>query len=213
MVQFWRIKVQLFGPELAYREERIRLADLTDDDLATLRNGGWQPLPCKDEAGRALFLLRRKRFRYEKRESVARLFWYSYWLALEEVDIQRNGVVIIMFDDGPISFSDFDRRLDKLLVEMLERGLPIRVQGMHHLFDNRITEVILPLLLHTLGRNYRSRYRLYPGRKKGGRIRELGSYGIPEKALPVDMGGTVQVDLYREQWYQQIEQEAYSQDT
>jgi hypothetical protein len=52
---------------------------------------------------------------------------------MEDIEMQRNGLVWIIFDDGEVSLRKlFDRKLERLVQDMVH-SMPIRMAGMHHL--------------------------------------------------------------------------------
>ena len=52
MVSYFEYKLDLFGPDKLVK--RITLADLSADDVISLRNGAIQVLPRRDKSGRAV---------------------------------------------------------------------------------------------------------------------------------------------------------------
>uniref|UniRef100_A0A7S1Y5C0 CRAL/TRIO N-terminal domain-containing protein n=1 Tax=Grammatophora oceanica TaxID=210454 RepID=A0A7S1Y5C0_9STRA len=108
--KYWGDRLRLFGDEVAFQPRPIRLTDLSDEDLATLRSTGLQLLPIRDKAGRALILSTRRKWSFEDRKDVGRLVWYLFHAALEDVGVQRNGVVVLAYDDGPIQLELYDRK-------------------------------------------------------------------------------------------------------
>lgn len=192
MIQYWKMKVRLFGEEVAYRSARIRLDDLTDEDLASLHNEGIMLLPEKDLAGRVLLLSTRQNWIYERKENPARLMMYILLqIVMDDISVQRNGVVAILFDDGEFSLRrHYDRKLDRLVIDML-KCLPIRLVGVHHFFDAKTVSIILPFLLFCFGRKYRARYRIYG--QKDTRTKGLLECGIAMDILPTRIGGGLTV--------------------
>ena len=190
MVKYWKTKVKLFGEEIAYRP-KVRLDDLSDEDLATLKNDGLVLLPDKDGANRTILVSTRQNYVYDEKENIARLYWYLFEVASEDVSTQQNGLACILFDDGEYSIRHhYDRKLDRLIMRTIH-SFPIRIVGVHHCFDDKRMRIIIPFVLFMLGNRIKARYRYYDGRDD---TRESGlhSCGIPMGILPVRMGGDLE---------------------
>jgi hypothetical protein len=62
MGTYWDKKVELFGPDRAFR--RLTLADFDEEDAVALRQGGTQFFPVKDHAGRGLIYVDKSRYEH-----------------------------------------------------------------------------------------------------------------------------------------------------
>jgi len=201
MEKYWEARLRLFGDQIAFESRPIRATDLSEDDLASLHSRGIQLLPRKDKAGRALMIVTRSKFSFQSREDISRLLWYLFHVALEDEDVQKNGVVILGYSEGSIDIRDYDRKLNKVNFELVSRILPVRVVALHHFFDSKIMELILPLLLFLMGGELRLRYEQHSiARWDADRFLEnLEKFGITAEMLPIWMkGGTIDFDS--EQW-------------
>jgi hypothetical protein len=216
MVMYWEYKVKLFGPEIAFRPGgKIFLSDLNDDDLATLDAKGLFWLP-NDEAGRGVMFSRRQLWNFRhfsnlvgslisgdvkhfvklmscSRKLQIRLAWYLVHVALEDVSVQKNGIVCIMYNVGSYSISEnFDRKGLNMLLQVARRALPFRVVGVHHCYTSKIYNIILPFVLSCLGREIRSRHRLHFDSNT--MLGNILKYGLSVDSLPVIMGGKLESD-------------------
>lgn len=216
MVMYWEYKVKLFGPEIAFRPGgKIFLSDLNDDDLATLDAKGLFWLP-NDEAGRGVMFSRRQLWTFRhfsnlvgslisghvehfvklmtsSRKLQTRLAWYLVHVALEDVSVQKNGIVCIMYNAGSYSISEnFDRKGLNMLLQVARRALPFRVVGVHHCYTSKIYNIILPFVLSCLGREIRSRHRLHFDSNT--MLANILKYGLSADSLPVIMGGKLELD-------------------
>jgi hypothetical protein len=68
MVAHFNLKLNLFGPDLLGRD--IRLDDLSDDDLESLRGGGVQLLSVPDHATRGVCFTRTRNYVYKDRNNL-----------------------------------------------------------------------------------------------------------------------------------------------
>jgi hypothetical protein len=92
---------------------------------------------------------------------------------IESESIQRHGIVLIAFSDGPMSTQKFDRKLDRRVLDLLHNSWPARFAALHHCFDSRVFEVIMPFVLFMLGPKMRAHYRMYPGTTKHTRLEDF----------------------------------------
>lgn len=70
MATYWDARVQVWGPEVAFR--RIGLGEFEPEDQIALELGGIRFLPSLDNAGRGIIVVDRTRFdqRVERRSSM-----------------------------------------------------------------------------------------------------------------------------------------------
>lgn len=114
-------------------------------------------------------------------------------VGLEDVSVQKNGVVVIPYNVGTYSITEnFDRKGLNLLLKVARHALPLRVVGVHHCFTSKIYTIILPFVLSCMGKEIRSRHRLHlvPDRM----LTDILQYGFSRGSLPVIMGGDVVPD-------------------
>lgn len=136
----------------------------------------------------------RMKFVYTDRKQIIRMLFYLIHFRLEDISIQQKGLVLIVFEDGPIDLRKYDRKLDRVLLDYSNHVWPLKFVGMHHCFDAAIMDLLLPFGLYMLGPAVRARYRIHPGTCKGQRLRHFEEAGIGVDCLPTIMGGTVEWD-------------------
>jgi hypothetical protein len=68
MALYWKSKLKIFGEDKAF--QKITLADVDDDDLASLRAGSYMALPTRDVAGRAVMFSSTQEFVYKERQNM-----------------------------------------------------------------------------------------------------------------------------------------------
>ena len=76
MVAYWKAKLKAFGQDKTFK--RTTLDDLTDDDLASLREGTYTVLPNRDKAGRAVFFAWTQKLVYKERNNVVRVLAFGH---------------------------------------------------------------------------------------------------------------------------------------
>ena len=194
MLNYWRLKHELFGQEKAYKQ--LLLSDLDDKDLATPRNRGLWLLPQRDKAGRAIIFTRKPLWSYAHRNNLLRWVWYiADELAVSDPSTQLNGILVIGFDDGPFSFQQFDRKLESKLMNMGLECMPVRWIAVHVFYDSKVHEMLIPFVRFMFGKKLRARFLIYPGSKRRNRLERLEEVGMPKEILPTVMGGDDDFDI------------------
>ena len=193
MIKYWKFKQEVFGVDRAY--QKIRLSDLGEGDLSMPRKQAFYVLPGRDNAGRAIIFSRKPEWDYQNRKDVMRWVWYSVERAVtEDESLQHAGFLVMGFNDGPFTFKQFDRKLEKKLWYMGE-CLPIRWTAVHLLFDSKVHEILVPFLRFMMGEKLRARFLIYPGYERHNRLDRLHKVGMSRKVLPTCMGGEDDFDL------------------
>lgn len=100
---------------------------------------------------------------------------------IESESIQKHGIVLIAFSDGPMSTQKFDRKLDRKVIDLLRNSWPARCAALHHCFDSPVFEMIIPFFLFMLGPKMRAHYRMYPGKTKHTRLEDLEKCTTPTR--------------------------------
>ena len=120
-----------------------------------------------------------------------RLAWYMVHVGLEDVSVQKNGIVVIPYNIGSYSITEnFDRKGLNMLLQVVRRALPFRVVGVHHCYTSKIYNIILPFVLSCMGREIRSRHRLHVDSNT--MLANILKYGLSADSLPVIMGGKLE---------------------
>lgn len=111
----------------------------------------------------------------------------------EDNDDVGNEIVAIAFDRGTFDLPRFDRKLDLAGIRYV-MSHPLRIQGIHHLTDSKIMQMLWPLILFMLGKENRKRL---VGHKnsQAAWLADFADYGLTTKELPVQMGGSLRFDL------------------
>ena len=116
-----------------------------------------------------------------------RLCWYILESLVENVTVQRNGIVLV-HGLGPQSTIDGrDRRIDVLAIRLTQTALPTRIVAVHHIVADKLIPYIVPFVLYLIGPEMRARYRLHHHSKTV--IDQLHEYGITKFIIPTDFCG------------------------
>jgi hypothetical protein len=112
---------------------------------------------------------------------------------MEDPLIERNGIVVIMYNVGNYSIVDhFDRKAMNLLLQFAFQCLPMRVAGVHHCYTSKVYSIVLPFILFFLGKDVRARHRLHSDPEQI--VPEIIKYGLSIDSLPTEMGGQLVID-------------------
>ena len=128
---------------------------------------------------------------------------------MEDPSIQRNGIVVIMYNVGNYSIVEhFDRKAMNLLIQFAFQSLPMRVVGVHHCFTSKVYNIVLPFILFFFGKDVRARHRLHSVPDQI--VPELLKFGLTMDSLPTEMGGQLVIDpvAWREERRLKDEQQA-----
>jgi CRAL/TRIO domain len=199
-VQYWEKRVEIFGAERAFLPLTLQTTSgaLDEDDKAALRHGFVRLVPAKDPVGRAILFADSSRQEANKNDRLrtVRAMWYVMHAALEDVETQKVGVVLIS-DPRKAKFSQTDSKLDQLMISSIRGCLPVRVSGIHLCHMPTFFSIIFPIIKVFLGQKLRQRITLHQGSVEHV-LDRLQAYGLTRDHLPEQLGGTVPLD--QEKW-------------
>eukprot|EP00521_Asterionellopsis_glacialis_P007869 CAMPEP_0195287136 /NCGR_PEP_ID=MMETSP0707-20130614/4325_1 /TAXON_ID=33640 /ORGANISM="Asterionellopsis glacialis, Strain CCMP134" /LENGTH=379 /DNA_ID=CAMNT_0040346863 /DNA_START=13 /DNA_END=1152 /DNA_ORIENTATION=+ len=213
MVDYWERKLELFGPDAAFKPYSTIL-DLPEEDIPTLVKGGFQILPNRDEFGRCLMLANNGSFG-DSVESMVRYHWILLHMAIfdsiEGETTQKNGVVQLWSPSLPDhkrhpfnSVKDVERFVSSARKSGLI--LPVRFCAIHLMFKASrawFNLRLLERLLAFMGNDIRLRLELYAEDHVDDNLKRLSNHGILVPDLPPVLGGCLEFD-YCEWLYQQV---------
>jgi len=186
-VTYWIHRQKLFGDEAFLP---LTLERTIRKDWITLQAGIWSLLPKKDIHGRALIWMdpSRRDPKIHSPESEIRCLWCVIHNALKDKSVQENGFVFLMYGRHCSILKHFSRRAHELLWESCNKWLPIKLRAMHLIGSPPFAYLLRPVLNFLAGHKNRQRIRLHNGKNEEV-LKSLSMYGIPDVALPVEIGG------------------------
>jgi hypothetical protein len=197
----FQAKLELFGRTLLCKD--IAQDDLHDEEgtLECICSGWLQDLPIRDISGRLVsFMIQKEKDPNWTVEAKCRAIWYRRMLNCEDIETQRNGLVLVMLNA--------EQELDRNSVWKAGRlvgCLPIRFVGFHMCYFPEYYEKQGPAL--SLGRIAMDSYQRHRHRTHTGTLTELKytlqTFGIPMSALPLDESGVVPIPYNRERMMRQ----------
>ncbi|KAG7360939.1 hypothetical protein IV203_036038 [Nitzschia inconspicua] len=187
----FQAKLELFGRALLCKD--ITQDDLQDEEgtLECIYSGWLQDLPIRDISGRLVsFMFQKAKDPKWTTEAKCRAIWYRRMLNSMDIETQRNGEVLVIFNS--------EQELDRNSVwkaGRLAACLPLRFVAFHMCYLPEYYEKQGPAL--SLGRLAMESYQRHRHRAHTGSIRELKytlqTFGIPMTALLMDDSGAVPV--------------------
>ena len=198
LVIFLEEKLKLFGLKPLARE--LLLSDLNQDDRSALELGFCSLLPLMDSAGRAIICYIpyfRGTWALENR---LRATMYVICTIARNEEIQKKGVVFIMFNKHPWHAPVIDEGAWSI-ARLSWNIAPVRHVGTHFCFDERAKKLANSMMIHAVlpTAETRARVRL---RFHYGSLPEtyytLMTFGIPTKVLPVTPDGEAKWEHHHE---------------
>lgn len=138
----------------------IRLDDLSKDDRRSLDSGFFQVLPSRDVAGRAIVVGMPMLRKYKKLENLVRSFFYTIMLALQDVQTQQNGFVMVGFNTGKNRVMD---RGAAWAIQKISRLIPMRIASIHFCYDSFTMKPMMTVAMMIMGARRRVRFRAHYG--------------------------------------------------
>mmetsp|Transcript_20238 Transcript_20238/g.44052 ORF Transcript_20238/g.44052 Transcript_20238/m.44052 type:complete len:526 (-) Transcript_20238:44-1621(-) len=221
LTRHFKTKLRLFGEDKLVRD--IVLDDLSEDDMESLKSGGFQVLSKRDAAGRLVLFGRYTSMKYKAIDNMLRALWYIWMSIVEDPISQKKGVVALGYEvgrlpldrfdgmedcDGLAGFeladdlSDhnmsggFDRTLAREIVSV-PLSIPARPVGYHLCTDSHQWVGMLNMVMVTLCKFIRLRMRIHHGTDLECKY-ALMTHGMPTDSVPVDDTGFMSLTQHLE---------------
>jgi hypothetical protein len=209
-------KLILFQEEKLARD--ILLSDLNEDDMACLKTGYLQVLPELDFGNRkVLFYYKAYSDCYNERENLLRAFWYVTNTLSASEDVQKLGVVNVVYNLCGLPKEGMDWEKSRRLA-CLFKAVPLRMCSFYPCSDTRAWGIIVEGFSVIVSRYLRIRMRIIKGDHEDGKqawvlcyslsanltvlalsfystvILKLKAVGVPAHALPVTEDGELLIE-------------------
>ena len=197
LIEWFDWKLQLFGKEKLC--QTIRLSDLDKDDVQTIQYGLLQILPSRDSRGRIVFMNAPTYFKdtFRTSESGIKTLYYMVMSAMEDVNSQRSGSVLLFYGLGPEKSYNPRKRELFLKAAKLISALPWRLDAVHFCVPSPVkgadssSFIIGPfvaLVQNAIGKHFRARFRVHCGSHTECQY-ALMTFGLPSTLLPITSEG------------------------
>ena len=186
------IKLELFRDELLSQD--ILFSDLGEREQKIVYSGYVLMLAERDRAGRSVVIMSPLALMVaeadlpeadplEVIESRSRVVWYMSLCFLRDEEVQRNGVVILVYAVGDIL--SFYKNLGYLRrFKYIREGIPYKVNSVHFCHSNALLKHFVNFVRLVNGSELRARFRIHYSNSLQEIKLALGSYGIPASSLP-----------------------------
>jgi hypothetical protein len=192
---YWEKRVEIFGHKRAFQP--FTLGGALKDDTAALELGVFQPTGQRDPTGRSILFIDPSRLDHKKytRESMCRVFWYFLQTALEDLETQKKGIIILAYAHET-TFWQLDRQLLTLIAQSLRGCLPVRLSCIHICEPPSFFSIIFPIVKFFITGRLQQRIRVHSGGDWQVQ-QELLKCGLDKSVLPTQIGGDVTLDLHK----------------
>ena len=124
-----------------------------------------------------------------------RAIWYNIEVASQENTDISSGYVCVVWDKGS-SVMDFDHRLYQHIMHYEMTAWPVKLIASHICCSpSFIFRLVKPILLALTDKRTRTRTNFH-NCPEDRLLEALSSYGILKDMLPVEMGGTIELNMY-----------------
>lgn len=216
MVRFLELACFLFGDHLLQRP--IRMSDFNKKESQFIRNGNIQFLPFRDRSGRRVGIFVNPapydhdtnedllgqshvdRVRHGKIWLTAKLFLYMNWVAGDDVDTQRKGLVWIIWFDLSFKIVTSSKMSGFADTRFSATELQSVRSTVIHLCvpDTPFHRLCAAVIKLKNGSSARMRMKVHYGESVE-LLYKLQSYGIPTEHIPISFSGTIKTG-YIKQW-------------
>jgi hypothetical protein len=134
-----------------------------------------------------------------------RAIWYMLHRAAQNVETQKNGLIMVDYDVGRLPMDRYDENNDveivggdadggfdsdlcHQIVNLIRSSVAIRVTGVHLCFNNDQWQRIHDLIMVWFGKTIRLRVKQHEGSHRECRY-NLSCHGIPAHDIPVSLDG------------------------
>ncbi len=196
LVRFLDLVLDLFGDYALQRP--IRLTDFSKYELKHIRKGRYQFLPYRDRggiAGRRVLCV----FPDEEWELIPpylrnKILIYHTWVAGNDIDVQREGLIFLVWFDGTFKVSP------KPAIQAKDHEtVTVRASGIHCCSpDTPIFRFRRSIMTMRIGRHNRTKLNIHLGESVELRYK-LNAFGLPSDQIPITFSGKIKC-VYLKQW-------------
>jgi len=197
LVKYWEVRKALFE-DMAFLP--MRLDGALQNDIDTMKIvPDLHFVTGKDAHGRLVLAANKVHLDFNRfnHKAVNRIAWYHIHVHLEDVDVQRKGLVTVGFFriNSP---KQFDRRQTKMFLTLIGEALPIKLKCAHICQPPLFFNVVYPIIRFLMGKEIRLITRVHSG-SEATVVSTLNQYGVSRECLFKCMGGTFEINV--DEWW------------
>ena len=169
-------KLELFGEEKLVRE--ILQSDLDDDDMASLTSGYLQVLNSLDLGERRVIFYYKALSNidevdcYKHRENILRSFWYIMNVISRCEDVQKLGVVNVVYNLGGMPHKGMDYEKSRRLAKLF-KAIPVRFCSFYPCIDTKFWSVVVKTFSIIINRYLLMRFKIIKGDHEEGEFIQM----------------------------------------
>jgi hypothetical protein len=191
-VKYWDKRVEAFGPIYAFQP--LTLKGPLKDDMIPLELGAMQIIRRSNDRDILYFDPSKLDKTKYTRESARRAFWYFFHALLEDVNVQKRGLIVLNYNAN-FGMSNRDPPFTKMFFNTIKGALPIRISAIHGCHVPYIYGCVIALLMIFIGERLRKRIVVHNGTNEEVNAVLVKQYGIAMEYIPQDMGGLLKLDV------------------
>ncbi len=159
-------KLELFGEDKLARE--IIQSDLDEDDMASLSSGYVQILDALDMGERKVIFYYKALSNidendcYRHRENILRSFWYIMNVISASEDVQKLGVVNVVYNLGGLPRSGIDYEKSRRLAKLF-KAIPVRFCSFYPCIDTKFWSVVVETFSVIINKFLLMRFKIIEG--------------------------------------------------
>lgn len=201
IVNFLEIAMELFGEFLL--ERAVRLSDFDNRELKYFREGEIQLLPFRDRSGRRILVNMNSLMPREDKNIYnlrSKIMLYMIWVAGEDVDVQRKGLVFLVRFTSNYELSVYDiRRIRNAPHGHISVSISVRPCAVHICSPcSTLYRLSHAFILLRIKQEGRMKIKIHYGESVELQY-ALHSYGIPTEHIPLTFSGNIK-DGNIKQW-------------
>ena len=189
LAEYWRGRLDLFGPDRAFRPMTLTGA-LKEDAMTMAQRQVVQLLPVTDTAGRAILFFSPSRRKFDEYtiEQELQSVWYLFEVVLENASLRKNGVVVIC-DLRGVQRRHVRRVTRYVRVwQTIDSCLPVDIRGMHCCYPTpAFYYLIFPVVKRLASKSIRLRLKLHYG-EDSTVLTNLAGFCLTRDCLPTEFG-------------------------
>eukprot|EP00980_Cylindrotheca_fusiformis_P014696 scaffold4002_cov85-Cylindrotheca_fusiformis.AAC.2 len=193
IMDFLEIQKSLFGEEMLGK--KVKLDDLDDEAIDSLKSGAIQFSASTDRAGRKILFVFPRALRMRNIQSDFQARYYVLMSALESEQVQKMGIVVVFYTLKQSEAAKGSRFYSGNLMK-----LPLRWAGVHICIGDWKAYYIGSVAIYCLPHSVLSKFRIHHGSDMEC-LYKLGSFGIPRDAVPLSAGGFQLENRHHLEWY------------
>ena len=172
MALYFEEKLELFGEERLVRE--ILQSDLDEDDMASLSSGYIQVLNALDLGERKVIFYYKALSNiddfdcYKHRENILRSFWYVMNVISVSEDVQKLGVVNVVYNLGGMPHSGIDYEKSRRLAKLF-KAIPVRFCSFYPCIDTKFWSVVVETFSVIINKYLLMRFKIIKGDHEEGK--------------------------------------------